>query len=144
MLVKGAPELYLPPCQHDGYSHTPLSCVKLSSKTFRISQLNSVEWFFQHSYIYSQSVIQSYDMINFPWNTKNKGVKIHMIWIMIQNACHFTNNIFKLILMYENAWISITNSLGNIFLSTELTIKQQWLRGWLSTEQLTRHYLDQW
>ena len=59
-----------------------------------------------------------------------------------QKGSDFLNDIFKCIFFNANVWISIKVSL-NLFLNSQLTISQHWLRQWLGTVQATSHYLNQ-
>ena len=59
-----------------------------------------------------------------------------------QNGCHFADNIFKFIFLYENCYISYRSFTDICFQSPTkkyLTLVQKWH----DDEQVTRHYLTQ-
>ena len=59
-----------------------------------------------------------------------------------QNGRHFPDDIFTCIFLNENFWI-LNNISLKMFLRVCLTMWQHWFRWWLSADQATRHYLNQ-
>ena len=60
-----------------------------------------------------------------------------------QNGCHFTNDIFKCIFLYEHACFRLIFR-WSLFLRFKLTILKYWFRYWPGDDQVTSHYLNQW
>ena len=60
-----------------------------------------------------------------------------------QNCRHFTDDIFKCILLNENGWISLKISLKLVH-KVRISNIQHLFRKWLGADQVTSHYLNQW
>ena len=61
-----------------------------------------------------------------------------------QNFWHFSENIFKLIFLFENYWILIQILLNHISPHVQWTKIHHWFRNWLGADQAKSYYLNQW
>ena len=60
-----------------------------------------------------------------------------------QNGRHWADDTFKRIFLNENVWI-LNKFHWSLFLRAQLIINHDWFRQWLSDEQATGQYLNQW